>query len=76
MSEFFSKNVDDSDAKNAAFRQWIIDTITDSKDLSLTERKTRLIEWSKAPFARYCHPREEHLLPLHVCLVREILLPV
>jgi len=20
-----------------------------------------------APAARYCHPREEHLLPLHVC---------
>jgi len=67
MSEFFSKNVDDSDAKNAAFGRWIIDTITDSNDLSLTERQTRLIEWSKAPFARYCHPREEHLLPLHVC---------
>jgi 4,5-DOPA dioxygenase extradiol len=27
-----------------------------------------LIEWEKAPSARYCHPREEHLLPVHVCL--------
>jgi 4,5-DOPA dioxygenase extradiol len=26
-----------------------------------------LIEWESAPSARYCHPREEHLLPLHVC---------
>ena len=26
------------------------------------------INWEKAPSARYCHPREEHLLPLHVCL--------
>jgi aromatic ring-opening dioxygenase catalytic subunit (LigB family) len=24
-------------------------------------------DWQKAPSARYCHPREEHLLPLHVC---------
>jgi len=24
--------------------------------------------WQKAPSARYCHPCEEHLLPLHVCL--------
>jgi aromatic ring-opening dioxygenase catalytic subunit (LigB family) len=33
-----------------------------------SEREKRLIEWEKAPSARYCHPREEHLLPLHVCL--------
>ena len=31
------------------------------------ERERRLVEWEKAPSARYCHPREEHLLPLHVC---------
>ena len=32
------------------------------------ERTQRLCEWEKAPGARYCHPREEHLLPLHVCI--------
>jgi len=26
-----------------------------------------LIDWTRAPAARYCHPREEHLMPLHVC---------
>jgi aromatic ring-opening dioxygenase catalytic subunit (LigB family) len=26
-----------------------------------------LLNWGEAPGARYCHPREEHLLPLHVC---------
>jgi 4,5-DOPA dioxygenase extradiol len=26
-----------------------------------------LLYWENAPHARYCHPREEHLLPLHVC---------
>jgi aromatic ring-opening dioxygenase catalytic subunit (LigB family) len=29
-------------------------------------RETQLVEWEKAPQARACHPREEHLLPLHV----------
>ena len=28
----------------------------------------RLLNWLAAPHARFCHPREEHLLPLHVCL--------
>ncbi len=37
------------------------------RSISQSEREQRLIEWEKAPFARYCHPREEHLLPLHVC---------
>jgi hypothetical protein len=27
----------------------------------------KLTEWQNAPFASYCHPREEHLLHLHVC---------
>ena len=26
-----------------------------------------MINWGQADGARYCHPREEHLLPLHVC---------
>jgi 4,5-DOPA dioxygenase extradiol len=26
-----------------------------------------LIGWRNSPSARYCHPREEHLMPLHVC---------
>ena len=30
------------------------------------ERAERLADWADAPFARLCHPREEHLLPLMV----------
>jgi aromatic ring-opening dioxygenase catalytic subunit (LigB family) len=26
-----------------------------------------LVQWERAPAARASHPREEHLLPLHVC---------
>jgi aromatic ring-opening dioxygenase catalytic subunit (LigB family) len=25
-----------------------------------------LLSWAQGPAARACHPREEHLLPLHV----------
>jgi len=44
----------------------LIETCT-SKDLTPKEREARLAQWEEVPFARYCHPREEHLLPLHVC---------
>jgi aromatic ring-opening dioxygenase catalytic subunit (LigB family) len=30
------------------------------------ERASRLAHWDKAPHARLCHPRHEHLLPLMV----------
>ncbi len=29
-------------------------------------RDEQLIDWAKAPYARFCHPREEHLIPLMV----------
>ncbi|MGE5374567.1 MAG: DODA-type extradiol aromatic ring-opening family dioxygenase [Bacteroidota bacterium] len=54
------------DPANDAFQDWLIQVCT--SPLSEAERERYLIEWEKAPFARYCHPREEHLLPLHVCL--------
>jgi len=53
------------DPANDAFQNWLIETVTGS--LSQPGREQRLLEWEKAPSARYCHPREEHLLPLHVC---------
>ena len=51
---------------NYAFQNWLIETC--AGPLSQSEREQRLIAWEQAPSARYCHPREEHLLPLHVCL--------
>jgi 4,5-DOPA dioxygenase extradiol len=44
----------------------LIDTCS-SNQYSEHERVQKLINWYSAPAARYCHPREEHLLPLHVC---------
>ncbi|WP_250655987.1 DODA-type extradiol aromatic ring-opening family dioxygenase [Alkalimarinus coralli] len=66
LDAFRSINGGSNDSKNEAFEQWLIDTCTD-KMFSPVEREQRLTGWSDAPHARYCHPREEHLLPLHVC---------
>jgi 4,5-DOPA dioxygenase extradiol len=53
------------DSANDDFQNWLIEVCTGT--MSQAERELRLREWEKAPSARYCHPREEHLLPLHVC---------
>jgi len=65
LKTFFSSDIDSS-RENDAFDHWLIETCTDPA-ISSEAREQRLIEWEKAPFARFCHPREEHLLPLHVC---------
>lgn len=57
---------DKTDEKNVAFEEWLMETFTE-QGISLSDREKRLIRWEEAPHARYCHPREEHLLPLHVC---------
>lgn len=44
-----------------------IDWLSESLKLSEPEqRKARLDSWSTAPEAKRAHPREEHLIPLHV----------
>jgi len=55
-----------SDPANEAFQNWLIEVIT--RLPSQKEREQQMADWEKAPSARYCHPREDHLLPLHVCL--------
>lgn len=62
---FFGQPMGAPDPANEAFQDWLIDVCTGP--MSQEEREQRLIEWDKAPYARYCHPREEHLLPLHIC---------
>ncbi len=54
------------DARNDAFQNWLIAIC--SGELTQEERVHELINWEAAPAARYCHPREDHLLPLHVCV--------
>ncbi|MGL1893088.1 MAG: dioxygenase [Spirochaetaceae bacterium] len=65
MSGFNSDVETTVDIKNDEFQEWIIETCT--TNLLSSEIENRLIHWEVAPGARYCHHREEHLLPLHVC---------
>jgi aromatic ring-opening dioxygenase catalytic subunit (LigB family) len=51
-----------SAAMSDAFDAWLGETVTGDA----ASRDARLTEWTKAPAARACHPREEHLLPLMV----------
>ena len=66
MSAFSWQGIDTPDPANDAFQNWLLEVCTGP--ISQSEREQLLIDWEKAPSARYCHPREEHLLPLHVCL--------
>eukprot|EP00808_Paulinella_micropora_P009410 g67045.t1 len=63
---------------SADFDAWLRTTVATaqaSKDASFpaassaasSPRWLALRDWAKAPSARLCHPREEHLLPLLVC---------
>jgi aromatic ring-opening dioxygenase catalytic subunit (LigB family) len=66
MRAFFAPETIDSKNANRTFEHWLLDTCS-NKNISEEERTERLINWEAAPHARYCHPREEHLLPLHAC---------
>lgn len=66
MREFFATPTPEATAKNQAFEHWLLDTCSNTL-LTEAEREQRLQHWAQAPAARFCHPREEHLLPLHVC---------
>jgi aromatic ring-opening dioxygenase catalytic subunit (LigB family) len=65
MREFFSSN-SSTPARSREFDTWL-NRIICSEGLSYAERKLALINWAQAPEARFCHPREEHLLPMMVC---------
>ena len=53
---------DGDTAASATFDAWLDETAKAPP----AERDARLTQWDKAPSARQCHPREEHLLPLMV----------
>lgn len=47
------------------FDNWLTETLC---EVPPDEREERLVQWTRAPGARLCHPREEHLLPLMVAV--------
>lgn len=65
MRAFFA-NSPTTTARSDVFDQWLTQTLT-STQLDKAEQQKRLEDWQLAPEARFSHPREEHLLPLHVC---------
>ncbi|MGB1092485.1 MAG: DODA-type extradiol aromatic ring-opening family dioxygenase, partial [Oceanobacter sp.] len=66
MRAFFAPNTPEIRARNQAFEDWLLETCA-STEMTEADRSDRFANWERAPEARFCHPREEHLLPLHVC---------
>lgn len=66
MRAFFAQDPT-KQARSEAFDNWLTDALC-NPDYSPEQRSSLLARWLQAPEARFCHPREEHLLPLHVCL--------
>ncbi|QKI89330.1 DODA-type extradiol aromatic ring-opening family dioxygenase [Thiomicrorhabdus xiamenensis] len=67
MRAFFSHSSEVEAQQNADFEDWLQETCGDDS-LDEAQRRSRLVNWlQQSPAARYNHPREEHLLPLHVC---------
>ncbi|MCC5855103.1 MAG: dioxygenase [Idiomarina sp.] len=64
MQAFMGKPHAEGKALNLKFEQWLRDTLTHE---DRAYREAQLENWERAPGARYCHPREEHLMPLLVC---------
>jgi len=65
MAAFFGR-YPDSSSRSRAFDDWLYRTLV-ADQLSWQQRRELLQSWQQAPQARFCHPREEHLLPLQVC---------
>lgn len=66
LKAFFRPETPETLELNHSFEDWLLNTCCNS-ELSEDERVQMLVRWADAPGARFCHPREEHLLPLHVC---------
>ena len=64
MRQFFIPQ--EKDTGNIEFDEWLNRILSDP-DMPWEDQYKALSNWQAAPSARYCHPREEHLLPLHVC---------
>ncbi len=66
MQAFFAPETEAIREHNLAFDDWLNESCAGS-DLDPAARARRLADWAQAPSARFNQPREEHLLPLHVC---------
>jgi aromatic ring-opening dioxygenase catalytic subunit (LigB family) len=53
-------------AASDQFDAWLRDTLCNPA-YTAADRSAAMSNWLAAPHARFCHPRAEHLLPVHVC---------
>lgn len=60
----FQRRGGEADPASLQFDQWLEQAVT----ASASDRNAALLDWANAPGARESHPREEHLLPLHVVI--------
>lgn len=63
LRRFFGPRVRRDDS--VQFDGWLRETLVESAP---ARRSERLLDWERAPAAREAHPREDHLLPLHVAV--------
>lgn len=62
MQRFRRDGNGEVDADSLQFDDWLAGTVA----MDPAQRDRRLADWRDAPGGRASHPREEHLLPLHV----------
>lgn len=53
--------------RSIEFDTWLKNICANPR-LTKEERVAGLTHWAQAPQGRFSHPREEHLIPLHVCM--------
>ncbi len=66
MRQFDFRGGEKEDKLNNEFQDALIEICCRDKDEEY--KWNQLVNWDKITGARYCHPREEHLLPLLVCV--------
>lgn len=66
LRAFFTPDTQESRQLNQSFEAWLEAVCCGRADAE-DARAAKLVHWDAAPGARFCHPRAEHLLPLHVC---------
>ena len=65
IQKILSPVANETHGANNAFEDWLQASVYENNALDPIDQ---LHKWRQAPFAEYCHPRAEHLLPLHVCV--------
>lgn len=66
MRAFYAPSSAEIDSANSGFEDWLQQTCG-NPDVDPAQMRQQLVDWEKAPYARFCQPREDHLIPLHMC---------